>query len=43
MGSTSTVLAGRPAVFESLVVCSCGQGLDACSTEHCPRCGCTLR
>jgi len=23
-------------------VCACGQDLDICATEHCPRCGATL-
>ncbi|HEX6877460.1 MAG TPA: hypothetical protein VF165_17520 [Nocardioidaceae bacterium] len=23
--------------------CRCGQDLDVCSREHCPRCGSTLR
>lgn len=24
------------------VVCSCGQDLDCCEREHCPRCGCEI-
>ena len=23
-------------------VCSCGQDLDCCEREHCPRCGCEI-
>jgi hypothetical protein len=23
-------------------VCSCGQDLDCCEREHCPRCGCLV-
>jgi len=23
--------------------CECGQDLDGCERDHCPRCGCQLR
>lgn len=23
-------------------VCGCGQDLEGCSREHCPRCGCDI-
>jgi hypothetical protein len=23
-------------------VCGCGQDLDGCDREHCPRCGCEI-
>jgi hypothetical protein len=23
-------------------VCGCGQDLDCCAREHCPRCGCEI-
>jgi hypothetical protein len=31
-----TAAAGRPEV------CGCGQDLDCCEREHCPRCGCQV-
>jgi hypothetical protein len=24
-------------------MCGCGQDLDCCEREHCPRCGCEIR
>lgn len=28
--------------FVAAEVCSCGQDLDGCEREHCPRCGCQV-
>jgi hypothetical protein len=33
---------GKSERCEQVLVCSCGQDLDCCTHEHCPRCGRTL-
>jgi hypothetical protein len=46
MIATEAALYGRNTTSGSgvttLVVCGCGQELDATERQHCPRCGCTL-
>jgi len=37
----STEEALSPAV-STADVCGCGQDLDCCRREHCPRCGCEI-
>jgi rRNA maturation endonuclease Nob1 len=41
--SAATERALRERGWVHLVVCGCGQELDRCQREHCPRCGSTLR
>lgn len=41
--SVLTVVEPRPATGSCPTVCRCGQDLDCCTREHCPRCGCELR
>jgi hypothetical protein len=36
-------IARRDAVREHAAVCDCGQDLDCCTGDHCPRCGCVVR
>lgn len=31
-----------PGTSSAPSVCSCGQDLDCCAREHCPRCGCEI-
>lgn len=42
MTTTETALLDRPTAFAETTCTTCGQGLDVCTHEHCPRCGCTL-
>lgn len=45
MISTEAAL-GMSGEYESTAsrpeACTCGQELDCCSSDHCPRCGCSL-
>ena len=34
--------ATAPAPVRAVPVCGCGQDLDSCHGQHCPRCGRTL-
>lgn len=38
---TSTEAAPGPGTYRA-AVCSCGQDLDCCERDHCPRCGCQV-
>lgn len=38
----ATDAAAGPGTFQASDVCGCGQDLDCCEREHCPRCGCQI-
>jgi len=38
----ATEAAQGPGSDQAPTVCGCGQDLDCCEREHCPRCGCQV-
>jgi hypothetical protein len=38
----ATETATQRAGYAAPAVCDCGQDLDCCVREHCPRCGCEI-
>lgn len=42
MTATATLRRTHESAVEHPSTCSCGQSLDACHAEHCPRCGCAV-
>lgn len=43
MYTTTLTLVAPTSHVDLAPTCACGQDLERCRGEHCPRCGCTLQ